>query len=148
MIAEEKPILQLKGTFNDEGIIWEEIKEWKSIVEIKDALLLPHSLINQALKKGYKGAGFWWIYKDKYEKGERPAEGIQVRNQIIYAYTLEDTCLGKFENAILAGRHLGVSVSNVRKCAKGEIPKLREFKFTHIPKRKEESQLKFTKVLI
>lgn len=148
MIAEKKPIYQLKGTIKDNGIDWEFVKEWESIVQIKNDLNLPHSLINQALKRGYKGAGFWWIYKDKYLKGQRPAEGIQIRNQVIYAYTLEDIFLNKFENAILAGRFLGVSVSNIRKCAKGEISKLREYKFSYIAKNKSDQESKFTRVLI
>ena len=125
-------------------------KEWDNIVEAHKALRLEHSHINNSLKKQYACKGYYWVYKEDWSKEWKPSSKIQKRNRPIYSYLLESNEFkGKFPNAKAASRFLGVSVSNIRLCAREDHVKesTKGYVFSYIPKREEEENAPFTEII-
>lgn len=137
----------LPESYNGESYVI--LKRWNNIVEAQRALNLSHSHINQSLKKGYRCNGFYWVYEEEWSKDWTPNPNIQKRNRPIYAYSMEGEFLGRFQNAIDAGHYFGVSISNIRLCAKENHPKKHHKKivYTYTPKREEEAEAPFTQIL-
>lgn len=156
----KKPILQIIAAnkvspesypLNYNGEKYIIFKRWNNIVEAKNKLGLEHSHINNSLKKEYSCQGYYWVYEENWYKEWEPSLKIQKRNRVIYAYSLESgEFKGKFIKAIIASRFLGVSVSNIRLCAREDHPKesTKGFVFTYTPKNKKELDAPFTENIV
>jgi hypothetical protein len=145
------------------------IKAWTSSQQIAQELdpnrVLNYQAFDQALKKGYKSHGSFWMFKADYEAGERPNIVRQIRNVIVFAYKLKkelrrhqyndetveinlfEDCefVGKFKNAVHCGVFLDVSISNIRCVLKRNNKRIhRGFFFSYFPLRIEENNVEFS----
>lgn len=132
------------------------IKIWKNKKEIIEFYHKKIQGLDLALRKRCRFIGFFWIIKVLYEKeGIRPII-TEKRNSPIYAYDPpEYICenyndykisdfyseehkskfrfIGRFNNSVIVGEHLDLSVTNIRRVAKGEIPLHKGYFFSFIP---------------
>ena len=142
---------------------------WSSLVEIKDTLNIPHSQINQAVKMRFRSLGYYWIWESSLPDELKqlikkdlpcyinnnellefilPSDSQQVRNRTIFYYTYpEMEYKGKFINAVEASKHLGVSISTIRRVLNKKIEFFEKYYFTYTPLKEEHLLIPYTKVI-
>lgn len=132
------------------------IKVWRNKKEIVEFYHKKIQGLDLALRKRCRFIGYFWIIKILYEKeGIRPII-TEKRNSPIYAYDppeyICENCndykisdfyseehkskfrfIGRFNNSVIVGEHLDLSVTNIRRVAKGEIPLHKGYFFSFIP---------------
>lgn len=159
---------QLVATFNDAIHI---AKKFEYFDDNGKRKFLNYQCFNQAVKKGFKSHGFFWMLKVDYEKfllGEyEPKGGKSIRNLTIYAYKPKEDIpkrlfkefshlenemefVGRYRNAVDASTKLKVSVSNVRSVLNGVkgIHKGFWFSFTPLSEDDEDTANKLERELI
>jgi hypothetical protein len=125
-----RDILQINDNF-------EIVAHWETTQKIAINLLpnkvLKYQAFDQAIKKGFRSCGFYWMHKEDWDKGKRPNVEKSVRNIEVYAYKVNKELkkseyndptievdikdldfVGKFKNTVYCGIYLEISVSNIR----------------------------------
>jgi group I intron endonuclease len=112
------------------------IQEYNSLVEANKAEKLGVGTLNHALKKKlYYCKNYLWIYKDDWEKGERPIwkanlEGKSTRPLTVNQFDLEGNFIRKYDSAEEAGRVLGIKATSISANIRGTTKRVHKFIFS------------------
>lgn len=145
-------ILQLDENF-------EPVKVWNNKKEIAEYFNKKIQGVDLALRNCCRFQGYYWVIKVLYEReGLRPLL-TEKRNTPIYAYNPPEDILdryynyeefkqedffkegikeqfqfiGRFKNSVAAGNFLDLSVTNIRRTAKGELLFHKDYFFSFTP---------------
>lgn len=93
------------------------IQEWSSVSELSTVFANTRTISNAAKTKSYYSMGFLWIYKEDYEKGERPYWKYKSKTTLkrkVYQYDLESNLVAGYKSLEECARQFNVTPQTIK----------------------------------
>ncbi len=104
----------------------EPIATYQTLEEAGNSVNASRKTISNACLGSLKSAkGFLWSYTPEYPEVE------DKRSKIVYQYDLDGLLLATFSSAREASRHLGIGLSSITRCCRGERKQTSGYKFSY-----------------
>jgi len=104
----------------------EPIATYQTLEEAGNSVNASRKTISSACLGSLKSAkGFLWSYIPEYPKIE------DKRSKTVYQYSLDGLLLATFSSAREASRQLGIGLSSITRCCRGERKQTSGFKFSY-----------------
>ena len=102
------------------------IATYTTLEEAGDSVNASRKTISNACLRSLKSAkGYLWSYTPEYPEVE------DKRSKIVYQYDLDGLLIGTFNSAREASKQLGIGLSSITRCCRGERKQTSDYKFSY-----------------